>query len=496
VNELEDLEILIRSRYPIVLIDTIEEAQAERMLTLASRRLSVPMFTWSVVQGLTRQGSGAPIYDSLEPAKALANLAGIDREGVYFLKDMERFLDQPAIERLMLDLVAPFARDRRAMVLSGPGIGVPDELTPFAATVRIGLPDRDGLRNLTREVLDELAQQQDLQVTLTVEQMRQLIDSLLGLTRFEAERLLHRVVVDDGRLDADDLAEVARRKRERLASGSLLELETPRVESTRRLGGLEGLRKWVDRRTLRLTEEARRYGLEAPRGILLLGVQGCGKSAAAAAIAADWGVPLARLEIGRLYDRYIGETEQRLERALAAAERVSPCVLLIDEIEKALASGSAAADGGLSDRVLGRLLGWLQQRQEPVFVIATCNDATTLPPELMRKGRFDEVFFVDLPTPSEREAIFVTHLERRDRDPDRFDTAELATASEGFSGAEIEAAIVAGLHAAFAGRRELDNQHLLEELGATRPLSKLRAEEIGRLRHWASGRTVPANSPG
>ena len=492
MNELEDLEILIRSRYPIVLIDTIEEAQAARMLTRATLRLSVPLFTWSVVQGLTRRGSDAPIYDSLEPAKALANIAGIDREGVYFLKDMERFLDQPAIVRLLLDLVAPFARDRRALVLSGPGIAVPDELTPFAATVRIGLPDRDGLRHLTREVLDQLAQHQDLQVALTVEQMRQLIDSLLGLTRFEAERLLHRVVVDDGRLDADDLAEVASRKRERLASGSLLELETPRVEATR-LGGLEALRAWIGKRTLHLTDEARRYGLEAPRGILLLGVLGCGKSAAAAAIAADWGVPLARLEVGRLYDRYIGETEQRLERALAAAERVSPCVLLIDEIEKALASGSAAADGGLSDRVLGRLLGWLQQRQAPVFVVATCNDATTLPPELMRKGRFDEVFFVDLPSPSEREAIFTTHLRRRDRDPERFDTAALATASEGFSGAEIEAAVVAGLHAAFAGRRELDDEHLLEELRATRPLSKLRAEEIGRLRHWASGRTVPAN---
>lgn len=492
MNEMDDLEILIRSRYPIVLIDALEEAQVERMLARSARRLAVPLFTWSVVRGLVRHGSAAPVYDSLEPGKALANIAGIEREGVYYLKDLERFLDRPEIVRLLLDLVEPFSRDRRALVLSAPGVRVPTELEPFAARIRIGLPDRGQLAELARATLDALDREQQLHVELRGEQMGRLVDALLGLTRFEAERLLHRVIADDGRLDAGDLAEIARRKRERMSQGSLLDLDTPVREETR-LGGLNGLREWVGRRTLHLTDEARRYGLEAPRGVLLLGVQGCGKSAAAAAIAADWEVPLARLEVGRLYDRYIGETEQRLERALETAERVAPCVLLIDEIEKALASGSSAVDGGLSDRVLGRLLGWLQEREAPVFVVATCNDAESLPPELMRKGRFDEVFFVDLPVASERAEIFATHLRRRGREPEAFDLEALAAASGGFSGAEIEAAIVAGLHAAYASGTELDDAHLRAEIGATRPLSILRAEPIARLRAWAAERAVPAN---
>jgi MoxR-like ATPase len=493
VNELKDLQALIGSRFPIVIIEAVEEQRVQQAVGRIARALDVPLFSWTVVQGLMREGSDKPFYDTLEPAKALANIAGIKREAIYFLKDLERFLDQPAVMRLVLDLVVPFARDRRALVLSGPNVRVPAELEPFTARFRLSLPDRDDMRALTRQVLESLSARQDLHVTLNPAQMNDLIDSLVGLTRFEAERLLHRVVLDDSRLTPEDITTVRRQKRDRLAQDALLDISSPGKGDTG-IGGMANLRDWLRRRSLSVSDEAREFGIQAPRGILLLGVQGCGKSAAASAIAAEWDVPLARLEVARLYDRYIGETEQRLERALAAAERLAPCVLLVDEIEKALAQGGAGVDGGLSQRVTGRLLTWLQDREAPVFVVATCNAASELPPELMRKGRFDEVFFVDLPTTAERAEIFATHLQRRGRTTGRFDLQRLAAAAAGFSGAEIEAAVVAALHTAFNDGGRLLDRHLLDELAATRPLSVLRAEEIAALQRWAAGRAVPASA--
>jgi len=268
----------------------------------------------------------------------------------------------------------------------------------------------------------------------------------------------------------------------------------PEQEGLDDVGGLRALKAWLERRRDALTPEAKKFGVEAPRGILLLGVQGCGKSLAAKAVAKSWGLPLLRLEPGRLFDKFIGESEKNLDRALATAERMAPCVLMIDEIEKGFASVvSSDSDGGLSRRILGRLLGWMQERAAPVFLVATCNQITALPPELMRKGRFDEIFFIDLPGADERRQIFAIHLTRRHRDPKGFDLDALASASEGFSGAEIEQAVVAALYTAFARRTELSTEHILEEIKATKPLSVTRAEEIEALREWAQGRAVPAS---
>jgi SpoVK/Ycf46/Vps4 family AAA+-type ATPase len=268
----------------------------------------------------------------------------------------------------------------------------------------------------------------------------------------------------------------------------------PRTEGFSAVGGLRGLKAWLERRRSAFTDQARDFGLDPPKGLLLLGVQGCGKSLCAKAIAREWELPLLKLEPGRLYEKYIGESEKRLERALDLAVQLAPVVLWIDEFEKGFAAVSQSeSDAGLSKRIFGRLLAWLQDRPAPVFVVATCNDVLSLPPELMRKGRFDEIFFVDLPGPEDRSSIFAIHIHARRRDPAAFDLPCLAASSQGFSGAEIEQAIVSALYAAFASGSDLTTDLIVRELECTRPLSVVRAEEVASLRFWASSRTVLAN---
>ena len=399
-------------------------------------------------------------------------------------------LDQPAVLRGVLDLLKPFSRDRRALVMSGPSIELPSELNRFAASFDLGLPDRAALRQLASSVVERLQQQHGVVLKVDREGMKQLVAPLVGLTLFEAERALTEVALRNGALTVDSASELTRLKAKRLADEGLVQVIP--IADAPMPAGLDNLRAWLDRRQLAFTPGAAEFGLEPPRGLLLLGVQGCGKSMAARSVAHEWGVPLLALETGRLYDKFIGETEQRLERALSGIEQMAPCVVLVDEIEKSLSASDSQSDGGLSRRLMARLLGWLQDRPAGVFVVATCNSATTLPPELMRKGRFDEIFFVDLPGGHERSAIFASHLAARGRAPDTFDLEELAAAARGFSGAEIESVVVAALYAAFAEGTDLTTEFILLEIRATVPLAVTRAEAIAELRTWAHGRAVPA----
>jgi SpoVK/Ycf46/Vps4 family AAA+-type ATPase len=300
-------------------------------------------------------------------------------------------------------------------------------------------------------------------------------------------------VVDDRRFDADDINTVLAHKRRALHSGKLLEyVETP--VDLEEIGGLRRLKGWLAQRRSALGDKAVEFGLTAPRGVLMLGVQGAGKSLCAKAIATGWGRPLLRLDVGSLYDRYVGESERRLRESLAQAEMMAPIILWIDEIEKAFASAaSQSTDGGLSKRMFGTLLTWMQEHAAPVFLVATANDIEALPPELLRKGRFDEIFFVDLPQADTREQIFAIHLRKRRRDPAAFDLPALASASEGYSGAEIEQAVYAGLHSVFAAGQTLTTGHLLKALQESPPLSVTMAERVAALRRWAKGRCVPAD---
>ena len=296
------------------------------------------------------------------------------------------------------------------------------------------------------------------------------------------------------RIDAALLDDVVDAKRQLLRSEGLLET-VRRDSSFRDVAGLDGLRKWIVKRKSALTPEGMKFGLEPPKGVLITGVQGCGKSLVARAIAGEWGFELARLDAGALYDKFVGESEKRLDKALALAQKLSPMVLWIDEIEKAFASAgsSSDADAGLSQRLVATLLTWMQDRESGVFLAATSNNISALPPEMLRKGRFDEIFFVDLPNPEVRSALFALHLRKRGREASTFDLAKLATLSDGFSGAEIEQVIVAGLYTAFENKQQLSTEILAVEITATRPLSVTRAEEIQSIRDWAKTRAVPAD---
>jgi SpoVK/Ycf46/Vps4 family AAA+-type ATPase len=320
--------------------------------------------------------------------------------------------------------------------------------------------------------------------------MESLLQALSGLTMNQARQAVAWAVLDDNALTADDIPRLLRRKGDAVREEGLLEFYPP-DDNTFQLGGLEHLKAWLERSRVGFTPEARALGLPPPRGILIVGVQGCGKSLAAKVIARTWKQPLLKLDAGRLYDKFIGESEKNLRKALDFAEAIAPCILWIDEIEKGFASGGDA-DAGLSQRMLGSFLTWLQEREAPVFVAATANDVLVLPPELLRKGRFDEIFFVDLPDGRSREEIFRIHLALRRQDPSKFNLGTLVAASDGFSGAEIEQAITAGLYRALHDRQPMTDASLCEELHGTQPLSVARREDVERLRQTARGRFVPA----
>ncbi|HEY3129946.1 MAG TPA: AAA family ATPase, partial [Acidobacteriota bacterium] len=433
------------------------------------------------------------IYDTLHPLKALNNLAVIEGDGIYFLKDLYRYLGEAEVVRKLRDIARPFSKARRAVVLSAPQIELPAELEKLCAFVRLELPTLEELTVLAKKVIADLSREHKIQVELAPQEFERLVEDLKGLTLFEAQHLLNRAILDDLALTRKDLDLIVEIKKELLRKDGVLEYVAS-AEKLSQVGGLRKLKEWLQRRAGAWTPEAKKFGLDWPKGIILLGVQGCGKSMAAKAVAREWSLPLLKMEPGRVYDKYIGESDKNLERALNVAERMAPCVLMIDEIEKGFAYvGSSEADAGLSRRIFGRLLGWLQDRNAPVFVVATCNQVSQLPPELMRKGRFDEIFFIDFPKVQERKEIFTLHLQKRKRDPATFDLEALAAASDGFSGAEIEQAVVSALYTAFSRGRDLDTQLVLEELSATRPISVTRREEIDDLRQWAQGRAVMAS---
>lgn len=491
---LHELDLLIRSRHPLLAVETWEEDRLETALRGVVSRLGLAFYVWTASEGLRRKGRENRVYDSQDPEKALKTIDSMTVEGVWLFKDLHRFLEKPEVARALKDVTSRRGGKRCTIVLAAPKLDLPALLEKVAVRFRLPLPGEAELRGLIHEVVNDLSRPQRVRVELSDVEYRRLLEGLKGLTLFEAERAVTEAVLDDMALTGDDVNTIQRAKRSLLAKGGVLEY-VPYRESDPELGGLDGFKAWIAKRQGALSPEAKAFGLPPPKGVVLLGVQGCGKTMAARVVARIWGLPLLKMEAGRLYDMYIGESEKNLDEALTLAEHMAPCVLLVDEIEKGFgAGGGAAADGGLSKRVLGRLLGWLQDRTAPVFVVATCNRVQDLPPELLRKGRFDEIFFVDLPDEGGRREILSLHLKRRGRAPEGFELDRLARASEGFSGAELEQAIVSGLYTAFANSARLDTDGLEAEMRTTQPLSVVRREEVEALRAWARGRTVSAGS--
>jgi SpoVK/Ycf46/Vps4 family AAA+-type ATPase len=557
MDTLTRIKVLINSSTPIIVMETVEEARALALLRAACCDLALPLFEWSIADGLVRNGSAIPapgtvpavdpdrttatdlgqriaaakqklaeaglpeldfsrrnphppvpanqtgetgggmIFNTKEPAQVLAHIETMTIEAVFMLKDFHRHLEDTVVARLLREVAQTFARDRRALVLTGPAFKLPAELEKQVEYVDLPLPDRKRLREIVEAAFTRLAKTRTLKRTLDATGLDALAGNLTGLTEEEADRAVAQAIVARYALCPEVVTDVVAAKKETLRRSGMLEF-VDGVQDMSAVGGLENLKKWLERRKGAYDPEASNFGLEPPRGVVIMGVQGCGKSLAARSIAGAWKLPLVRLDTAAIYDKYIGETEKRVRKVFAVAEQLAPVVLWIDELEKVFAGSgpdSAASDAGVSARLLGAFLSWMQERKTPVFVAATSNNVLVLPPELIRKGRFDEIFFVDLPNAAERRAIFTLHLAKRKRDPKQFELDKLVVAAEGYSGAEIEAAIQSALYASFGDKQPLSTAAIAAALRETVPLSTTRAEDIAALRRWAKERAVPASLP-
>ncbi|HVP44090.1 MAG TPA: AAA family ATPase [Terriglobales bacterium] len=524
------LKVLINSSTPIVAVETVEEARVLALVRQTCAELSLPLFEWSIADGLMRsavapsrssatgmrrdqlqaavnqavnlgvmessaQGAGQTIMNTREPAAALAHIETLTLDAVFVLKDFHRHLEDAVVIRRLRDVVQYFAASRRALVLTGPAIKMPPELEKEVEFLDFPLPDRTRLHDIVEETFARVAKSHTLKRNADGAVVEQMAANLCGLTEEEAERAVAQALVTRYALCPEIVTDVLEAKKDILRRTGMLEFVDATVNLSA-IGGLENLKRWLGKRRGAFDDAARQFGLEPPRGVIIMGVQGCGKSMCARAIAGDWKLPLTKFDTSAIYDKYIGETEKRIQKLFRVAEQLAPVVLWIDELEKVFAGSgpdSASVDAGVSSRLLGSFLSWMQDRKSPVFVAATCNNVTVLPPELMRKGRFDEIFFVDLPNTAERKAIFSLHLAKRKRNPQDFDLDRLAAAARGYSGAEIEATVQSAMYAAYAAKKPMSTETVLEEIKATVPLSATRAEDVEQLRDWASKRAVPAS---
>lgn len=490
-DPLVELGILVRSRYGIIILDTPDHDRADAIIRQAATQLSLRRWRWTRHGGLERLGAGDPATAGTDtPMGALRAVAAQGAEGLFVFAVHEPWLEEPGVASALSECGRVLGRLRGAILLVGDSIRLAPGMSRNSATITIPHPTTDEYQKL----LDHLARDLQPRMEMAPSDTTRLIQNLRGLTTTEARRILTRVMLEDGKLSPEDIDRITLAKRDSIVQESLLEYFSA-DEDLEDVAGLPRLKNWLRKREnlLREPERAASLGLIFPRGLLLLGVPGCGKSLSAKAVARAWGLPLVRLDSARLYNKYIGETERNLRRAIRAAEQAAPVVLWIDEIEKAFATDGNSNDGGLSLRLLGSFLSWLQERTSRVFVVATANDIERLPAELLRKGRFDEIFFLDLPGEDERRAILELQLRGRSLDPARFDLERLAAATGGWTGAELEQAIVAGLYTVLDGGGDLSTELLLEEVARTRPLSVTRREMVDGLRKWAAGRAVPAS---
>ena len=491
-DPLRDVELLVRSRHGLVIIDTVEEERATTLLHHLADRMTMPLFVWSRSKGLRRADQDTGVYGTTDPGQALAHMAASNVSAIYHLQGFGSLLNDETNQERLLNVVQKFSTQDSIVVLTG-ALVLPETLRRFASTVRLPSPTVQDYEQLVEHILRDLAARMPVRMQMSREEGQRLLGHLRGLTLIEAEKVLTKAIVEDNLLSAADVAHVIAAKKQIVEQEGVLEYY-PLEESMAQVADLAGLKAWLAKRKSIIVEPQRaaQFGLSFPKGVLLVGVPGCGKSLCAKAVATEWGLPLLKLDSAALYNKYMGETEKNFRRAMHTAERIAPVILWIDELEKAFASGGSE-DGGVSQRVLGTFLSWMQERAGDVFIVATANDVSRLPAEFLRKGRFDEIFFVDLPNAVARRAIFEIHLRKRGKDPATLPLGELVQATEQFSGAEIEQVIVAALYSVFAENKALDGAALLAEIRATRPLAHTMAERVTALREWARERTVGAN---
>lgn len=472
-----EIATLCQAGYPLIYLSTAEESRALRLVSQAAKLAKRPVQSWALQRGLS-QDPGAK-----GPTEALLQLKAETAPQFFVMLDLHRHLDQPAVVRALKDAVLAASERGQSYLLIAPELRIPPELEQDCRVIDLPLPDPEELSLALRQVAAQLG------VTLSPDLEGAAVRAALGLSFNEAVRAFRRVLLLRGSLAPGDLKLIIDEKKQALRRSEVLEFHELQ-EGLDAIGGLGALKKWLGTRSLAFGEDARRFGLPAPKGLLLLGVQGCGKSLSAKAVAELWKLPLLRLDVAALFSGGSKSPEAKLREAMRAAESLAPVVLWVDEIEKGFVQVEGDAEGS---RVFGAFITWLAEKQAQVFVVATANAVDQLPPELLRKGRFDEIFFVDLPSAGEREEILAIHLQKRQRAPSQYpELTALAKRAEYFSGAELEQVVVAALYRAFSAGRELIAQDLESAIVSTVPLYRTYEEDIKQLRDWARKRARPA----
>ena len=493
----EELDIYIRARYALLWVVTSEEQRALQELQALAEEQRKPLYVWSATTGIVNSATPQRADTSKRDPLALLTTIIDDREpGIWVLRDFHPFLRDHTVVRRLREAAFGLEASAKTIILLGPVLKIPPELEKEITVVDFALPTAPQIDRLLEQIINASGQHASIQVSLDRRQRGKLVQACLGLTTAEAGNAIAKAIVQaDGRLDGDAIEAVTAEKQQIIRKSGLLEFYAS-DEQLNNVGGLNILKEWLRKRVRAFSDEARAFGLPEPKGILLVGVQGCGKSLVAKSVANSWRLPLLRLDVGRLFSSLVGSSEENLRTAIRVAESIAPVVLWVDEIEKGFSGvgSSNVSDAGTAARVFGSFITWLQEKKAPVFVIATANIVSQLPPELVRKGRFDEIFFVDLPNTAERTDIWKIHLLKRNRDTTQFDLNTLAMASDGLSGAEIEQAVIAGLYEAFDKNRPLQMGDLLDVLQETIPLSQMMQEDITALRNWARQRARQASN--
>ncbi len=491
----EELEILVKAQYPLIYLVTSEEERAEEAISKIAQLNTQHrrVFVWTVTHGMIELGQPRQTsqHNTVSPEAAIEWVLRQREAGIYIFKDLHPFITSAPVNRWLRDAIASFKGTEKIIILMSPLQEVPIELEKDVVVLDFPLPDMGELDTVLSQ---HLGKNQNRRTTTEVRE--KLLKAALGLTKDEAEKVYRKAYVKANKLTEDEVEIVLSEKKQLIRRNGILEY-VEEDETINAVGGLEELKRWLKQRSNAFTERARGYGLPQPKGMLILGVPGCGKSLIAKTTSRLWSLPLLRLDMGRVYDgSMVGRSEANLRNALKTAESISPAILFIDELDKAFAggTGSADSDGGTSSRIFGSFLTWMQEKTSPVFVMATANRIERLPGEFLRKGRFDEIFFVDLPNSEERQDIFNIHLTKRRSDISRFDLEQLAKVSDGFSGAEIEQALIAAMYEAFAQDREFTQLDIIAAIKATLPLSRTMTEQVTALRDWARQRARPASA--
>ncbi|MBN2019778.1 MAG: AAA family ATPase [Sedimentisphaerales bacterium] len=487
--------LLIKSKYAVIFLETVDEEYVLSQLAQIAREWKFSYFEWSVTEGLCRDHKEGSYYQTKEPGFMLRTILSFlgpilssGEPGLFVLKDFERYLDDAVVLRLFKDFVNKIRNTWHTVIIVASTYKLPQDLEPYTAYIIGGYPAEEEISNIIRETVSELYRNNpQIKISLTADEIKKIAKTFNGLSVQQIRNVLSECVLDDNNLDINDLPRIENCKKKIFDREGVLEFCLS--ESRENIADFDNLKRWLAERKHAFHIAA---GLPPPKGVLMMGVQGCGKSLAIKVVARELNLPLYRLDLTKLYSKYIGQTEENLRKALKIVEKLSPMCLWIDEIEKCFAASDGEIDGGVSQRILGTFLTWMQERLGGCFMAATANNIYMLPPEFLRKGRFDEIFFVDLPNEELRSGIFAIHLAKRGLKPEEFDCGLLAKESADFNGAEIEQAVISALYRATSKKEPITTEHIIEQLHSTKPLAVVKQEDVAMLRNWAKDRTISA----